>query len=253
VLVTLRADDFIVFVCSIESDRSLAGGLLHERAQVVQWFQHYVSDFRQVLALDAKKYNAFTCAKRLFRRSYCAIGERLPLGTRVSDDQKRYLLSTKPVEVLGVIGWVPTLPTATGDYGDIGMITYMRSEKKCSKKDLQEFLLFEVPKIIQPFPSPWSVVIIDNHKWHRQVCVKLEQAVNARGGIVVWNPPSSPDLNPIEKFWDVWVSRLNATQLNCISQRIAMTMSHFDEALQRTRVTAKDYEFCGIVPPQLPH
>jgi hypothetical protein len=27
---------------------------------------------------------------------------------------------------------------------------------------------------------------------------RIERAINARGAIVIWNPPNSPDLNPIE-------------------------------------------------------
>lgn len=41
---------------------------------------------------------------------------------------------------------------------------------------------------------------------HRSRQREIEDLINARGAFVLWNPPSSPDLNPIEKLWDVVVA-----------------------------------------------
>jgi len=44
------------------------------------------------------------------------------------------------------------------------------------------------------------------HRRHEQ---RLVAAVNARGALLIWNPPQSPDLNPIEKLWDVVLAHAN--------------------------------------------
>ena len=31
--------------------------------------------------------------------------------------------------------------------------------------------------------------------------------MNAKGGLLLWNPRNSPDLNPIEKVWDVVLAK----------------------------------------------
>ncbi len=44
---------------------------------------------------------------------------------------------------------------------------------------------------------------MSQHRSHR---ARVEQAVNARGAYLLWNPPQSADLNPLEKGWDVSLS-----------------------------------------------
>ena len=37
----------------------------------------------------------------------------------------------------------------------------------------------------------------------------IVQIINARGAYVLWNPPNSPDYNPIEKLWDISLSAIS--------------------------------------------
>lgn len=66
---------------------------------------------------------------------------------------------------------------------------------------------------LAPFPGPRSVVILDNAPGHRALALNAQQrivtAVQRRGALLIWNPPNSPDLNPIEELWNVvkdWVT-----------------------------------------------
>ncbi len=53
--------------------------------------------------------------------------------------------------------------------------------------------------LLQAFPGPNSVVIMDNCAIHDKPA--LFAAVAARGAMVVFLPPYSPDYNPIEKLF----------------------------------------------------
>ena len=56
-----------------------------------------------------------------------------------------------------------------------------------------------VENFLCPLLRPGDVVIMDNLSSHQSVQVK--QAVQAREAKVLFLPPYSPDLNPIEKMW----------------------------------------------------
>jgi hypothetical protein len=43
---------------------------------------------------------------------------------------------------------------------------------------------------------------------HRRYQRLITSAINRRSAYVLWNPPQSPDLNPIEKFWDVCLAKI---------------------------------------------
>ena len=49
---------------------------------------------------------------------------------------------------------------------------------------------------ITPFPGPRSIVLIDNASIHRSV--RLMEAVNARGGMLMFTPPYCWDLTPLD-------------------------------------------------------
>ena len=57
----------------------------------------------------------------------------------------------------------------------------------CVKHDL-------IPKL-----PPHSVIIMDNASFHKGI--EMQQAIEAAGHLLLYLPPYSPDLNPIEKKW----------------------------------------------------
>ncbi|GHU16113.1 transposase [Alphaproteobacteria bacterium] len=55
-------------------------------------------------------------------------------------------------------------------------------------------------KCLVPELKPGQVVILDNAKFHNKE--KVRKIIEKAGCRVIFLPPYSPDLNPIEHFWD---------------------------------------------------
>jgi transposase len=62
-----------------------------------------------------------------------------------------------------------------------------------------EMFLAYVRKFLCPTLEPGDIVILDNLSSHKVTGV--EEAIAATGATVLYLPPYSPDLNPIEKFF----------------------------------------------------
>ncbi len=62
-----------------------------------------------------------------------------------------------------------------------------------------EMFLAYVRKFLCPTLRPGDIVILDNLSSHKVNGV--QQAITATGATVLYLPPYSPDLNPIEKFF----------------------------------------------------
>lgn len=56
-----------------------------------------------------------------------------------------------------------------------------------------------VKQMLVPELRPGQTVVMDNASFHKSPMVK--DAIEAAGCNLVYLPPYSPDLNPIEKFW----------------------------------------------------
>ncbi|KAJ6787451.1 hypothetical protein PWT90_10010 [Aphanocladium album] len=89
---------------------------------------------------------------------------------------------------------VQILPAYTVD-GVMHCRTYEGSTDTGIFEDFIEELL---PKCGR-FPAPRSVLIMDNAPWH--FSERLTQMYNDAGVVVLFLPPYSPDLNPIEEFF----------------------------------------------------
>lgn len=68
--------------------------------------------------------------------------------------------------------------------------------------------------------EPGSVIVLDNARFHRKNA--LEQLAAQAGCSVLFLPPYSPDLNPIEKFW-AW--------LKAMLKKILPEFSSLDDAI----------------------
>ena len=62
-----------------------------------------------------------------------------------------------------------------------------------------------------------TIIIMDNAKFHRSKA--LEKLANAAGCSILFLPPYSPDLNPIEQFWS-WLQNnfktLDEALMSCL-------------------------------------
>jgi transposase len=89
-----------------------------------------------------------------------------------------------------------------------------------------------VEKILAPTLSPGDVVVMDNLGAHKVKGVR--ETIEARGARVIYLPPYSPDLNPIEKCWSKIKTYLRAAK--------ARTRQSLEKALKEALllVTEKD-------------
>lgn len=102
------------------------------------------------------------------------------------------------------------------------------------------FLVF-VREMLAPTLHEGDVVIWDNLGAHRSVIVR--EAVEARGATLLFLPPYSPDMNPIEKCWSKIKTFLRAAK--------ARTRESLEAAIKQalTTVTESDarawFAHCG--------
>lgn len=98
-----------------------------------------------------------------------------------------------------------------------------------------------VEKVLAPTLLKGDIVIMDNLRAHKVAGVS--QLIEARGARVIYLPPYSPDLNPIEKCWSKIKTYLRAAK--------ARTREALEEALKKALrlVSAKDaigwFASCG--------
>jgi transposase len=98
-----------------------------------------------------------------------------------------------------------------------------------------------VEQILAPHLSAGAVVVLDNLAPHKHAVI--QQLIEARGARVVFLPPYSPDLNPIEKCWAKVKAYLRKAK--------ARTWDALIEALAKglRQVTAQDaagwFKHCG--------
>lgn len=102
------------------------------------------------------------------------------------------------------------------------------------------FLVF-VREVLAPTLQPGDVVIWDNLGAHRSSVVR--EAVEARGASVVFLPPYSPDMNPIERCWSKIKTYLRAAK--------ARTREALEAAIKQALATVTEsdarawFKHCG--------
>src|SRR5215471_15488501 len=72
-----------------------------------------------------------------------------------------------------------------------------------------------VEQILAPTLQPGDVVIMDNVSIHKVAGVR--EAIEARGATLLYLPPYSPDLNPIEQFFSTLKSILRKVAARSIT------------------------------------
>jgi len=105
-----------------------------------------------------------------------------------------------------------------------------------------------VDDVLTPRLQPGDVVVMDNLSSHKAFCIR--EAIERVGAQVLFLPPYSPDLNPIEKMW----SKVKGL-LRSAAQRTKETLWDAIGAAIR-QVTANDcrgfFGSCGIPVPATP-
>ena len=141
---------------------------------------------------------------------------RAPVGKRVVDyvPQSRW-------KVLTVLGALTTE----------GMIAAMTIEE-ATDRDI--FLTF-LTDVLVPALTPGQVVILDNLSAHKGAAVR--QVIEAAGCRLLYLPPYSPDLNPIEHAWSKWKTYLRAAK--------ARDRDRLDEAVAAGLRSITPEDACG--------
>jgi len=100
-----------------------------------------------------------------------------------------------------------------------------------------------VREVLSPTLREGDIVVLDNLGAHRSAAAR--KAVEARGARLVFLPPYSPDLNPIERCWSKIKTALRAAK--------ARTREALEEAIKQAiaAVSASDarawFKHCGYV------
>jgi transposase len=83
-----------------------------------------------------------------------------------------------------------------------------------------------VKQFLVPHLLPGQVVILDNATFHKSA--KSRKLIEKAGCRLLFLPPYSPDLNPIEKFWAWFKSKIKQTvhQFSSLSEAIDMTFNN---------------------------
>jgi len=82
-------------------------------------------------------------------------------------------------------------------YTTNGYLTYEIHQGSFNAVRFNAFVADKLLSLIQPFPAPRSVIILDNARIHRNR--EFHDLCTAAGVRVEYLPPYSPDFNPIEK------------------------------------------------------
>jgi hypothetical protein len=158
----------------------------------------------QVIFVDEKKFRNQDLLDRAVGVGYAPVGQRCTKQSAKASTLLRPILPTT-MEVCGAIGYMPhlALPLRDGSVGDVGMITFTLARTKLTPRQILRWIKHDLLPVMTPFPGPRSIAVFDNMPTHRKHKTKIERWFRRRGAFVLWNPPQSPDLNPLEKFWDI--------------------------------------------------
>lgn len=97
----------------------------------------------------------------------------------------------------------------SGQLGNLGLMHFALQYRKFDGDDIIDWVETELAPMLNRFPEPQSIVVLDNMPEHRHFEARIRAAVYARGAILLWNPPNSADLNSIEHLWSVCVDHAN--------------------------------------------
>lgn len=86
--------------------------------------------------------------------------------------------------------------SALAAFNSKGFFAWKHTAGTFTRKIFHDAFVEKVLPHLNPWPMPNSIVILDNARIH--MYHELEQAIESRGAILLFLPPYSPHLNPIE-------------------------------------------------------
>ncbi|THV06429.1 hypothetical protein K435DRAFT_960414 [Dendrothele bispora CBS 962.96] len=89
-----------------------------------------------------------------------------------------------------------------------GYIAAKAIEGSYDAAEFFSFILDDVVPQMNAYPGDQSVLIMDNARIHHNEALK--EALNSQGIMLIYLPPYSPDLNPIEESFSTWKAYLQA-------------------------------------------
>lgn len=131
--------------------------------------------------------------------------------------------------------------TILGALGYTGMLAVMTVEAATDR----EIFLAYLEQVLCPKLRPGHVVVMDNLSAHKVTGVR--ERIEQTGAALIYLPPYSPDLNPIEKAWSKLKQKLRAVE--------ARTVPALDHAIQHLlpTLTQQDAQAWFRLPLQQLH
>ena len=125
-----------------------------------------------------------------------------------------------------------------------GMVATMTIEEATDR----DIFLAYVEQVLVPVLRPGDVVVMDNLGSHKVVGVR--EAIEKAGAEVLYLPPYSPDLNPIEKAWDKFKQLLRSAKersKDALDQAVADALNCItpDDAKAWFRLPLKQVQLLG--------
>ena len=125
-----------------------------------------------------------------------------------------------------------------------GMVATMTIEEATDR----DIFLAYVEQVLVPVLRPGDVVVMDNLGSHKVVGVR--EAIEKAGAEVLYLPPYSPDLNPIEKAWAKFKQLLRSAKArskDALDQAVADALNCItpDDAKAWFRLPLKQVQLLG--------
>jgi len=75
---------------------------------------------------------------------------------------------------------------------------FCRELAACNSEEIIGFFEWLLTEI---YPTETLVLVMDNASWHHSHATQAALSLFEDRVLIIWLPPYSPDLNPIERFW----------------------------------------------------
>lgn len=85
-----------------------------------------------------------------------------------------------------------------------GVLNWRTEEVHCrelQKLTSEELIGFFEWLFTEIYPTETIVLVMDNASFHHSQCLQAALSLFENRMLILWLPPYSPDMNPIERFW----------------------------------------------------